>query len=205
MVFHDFRSQTASLLHSIQTHLEGTLPAFLAPSMQILHAEYSRISGYLPPELLRDMQNLRSVSFAGTPLSGSLPTELASPWLTRLAFAGSSLSGTLPTQLGMAKGLTLVDLSDTLISGTLPSELFPLSGASLRTLNVLGTRLSGMIPTSFATMGSLRHLYVPRGLTQPLRRKFCREELRLPVSHNYFWDLAAATNPRSDGPVRPLL
>ena len=41
-------------------------------------------------------------------------------------------------------------------------------------------------------MGSLRNLYVPRELTQYLRRKYCREELHLPPRFNYFWDLSAA-------------
>ena len=170
----------------------------LASTVQIMHADYTPISGHLTPEMLRGMSHLRSIGFAGTRLSGTLPTELGHQWLTRVTLQGSSISGTLPTELDNAKGLRHLDASYTSLSGTVPTELFDSTGA-LNTLNILGTQISGSLPTTFATMGSLRNLYVPRELTQYLRRKYCREELHLPPRFNYFWDLsAAALDSRSD-------
>ena len=58
---------------------------------------------------------------------------------------------------------------------------------------------------------SLRNLYVPRELTQYIRRKYCRQELHLPLRFNYFWDLAAAAldsrsrDVRGVGSARPDL
>ena len=179
-----------------QTYMEGTLPA-LAPTVQVLHADHSPISGHLTPEMVGSMTTLRSLGLAGTRLSGTLPTELGQQWLSRVTFAGmSGLSGTIPTEIGKARGLRTFDASYTSLSGTVPSELF--ESFSLHTFNILGTSISGTLPPSFATMGSLRHLYVPRELTQYLRRKYCRQELWLPPSYNYFWDLAdAAIDSRS--------
>ena len=73
----------------------------------------------------------------------------------------------------------------------MPTELFDKT-RSLETLNLYNTSLSGTLPTYFATLGSLRKLYIPRSLTQYLRAKYCRQELHLPMRFNYFWDLAAA-------------
>ena len=160
-----------------QTNIEGTLPP-LASSLQILHAEYSAISGHLTARvvaadgsLVSDLQLLRSVSFSGSSLSGTLPSELGVEWLTRATFAATSISGTIPSQLGHPKGLQLLDAARTSLSGTLPTELFERSGR-LNTINLFDTQLSGTLPTLFATLGSLRNLYVPRELTQYLRQKY---------------------------------
>ena len=172
-------------------HISGTVPTSLASTLQILDADYSSISGQSPSQLFGKLDRLRSAGFASTSLSSAIPTEFGLQWLTRARFTNTSISGSIPSQLGVPKGLRLFDASYTRLSGSVPTELFDKT-RSLETLNLYNTSLSGTLPTYFATLGSLRKLYIPRSLTQYLRAKYCRQELHLPMRFNYFWDLAAA-------------
>ena len=124
-------------------------------------------------------------------MSGTVPTQLAVQHLARLTLADTLVSGSLPQALGDARALDLLDASRSAVSGTIPANMFE-SPASLHTVSVVETRISGTLPTSIGVSESLRRLYIPRELTQLLRKKYCREELMLPLNYNYFWDLAAA-------------
>ena len=188
------------------TKISGTLPdstpkcfrwqpfcGYFPSTLQVLDAEHSQISGVLTADAFAGLKRLRVAGLAGlSSLSGTIPTQLgSSTWLTRATFSNSAISGSLPTQLGSLSSLSLFDASYTSLSGTVPTELFE-SDHKLRNLNLQSTALSGTLPSSFATLETLRYLYLPRSLTQYLRAKFCREELHLPLRFNYFWDLAAA-------------
>ena len=60
--------------------------------------------------------------------------------------------------------------------------------ASLVSLDVYGTELSGTLPSSLWA-GQLSYLYIPRRLTQMMRRQYCREKLYLPAKYNYYNNL----------------
>ena len=61
----------------------------------------------------------------------------------------------------------------------------------LVSLDVFGTQLSGTLPSSLWE-GQLSYLYIPRRLTQMLRRQYCREKLYLPAKYNYYHNMVDA-------------
>ena len=106
--------------------------------------------------------------------------------LHEIAAELTALSGTLPTQLGAIPKLTSLALSKVRLSGTIPMELN--AKGMLVSLDVYGTELSGTLPSSL-WVGQLSYLYIPRRLTQMMRRQYCREKLYLPAKYNYYNNL----------------
>ena len=189
------------------TRAEGHIPDVVGTPLQLLHLQHSRVSGTLASTLVASLTRLRSLRIAETALSGTLPTELLeASRLFDLNGEATALSGTIPTELAQGGEQHYLNLARTRISGTVPDALF--NRNSLVHLDLLDTRLSGTLPVSFAfgegcgasaALAStacgpsrLRYLYIPRELTQPMRSKWCREQLGTPPRFNYFYHMQSA-------------
>jgi hypothetical protein len=179
------------------SNISGTIPTELGRAdLQVvpgctayMHCIYAlHICTPCPPCALY-MYHMRTAPYGSCPLVHELLYELQFPNVTELheiAAELTALSGTLPTQLGAIPRLTSLALSKARLSGTIPMELN--AKGMLVSLDVYGTELSGTLPSSL-WVGQLSYLYIPRRLTQMMRRQYCREKLYLPAKYNYYNNL----------------
>ena len=115
-------------LHLGPYTISGTIPKELfdnsSGALQAYNVGHNRVSGTIPTTFGK-LQQLQHFYSESTSLSGTLPTELGSPWtsLTVLHLDQNHHSGSLPTQLGALEKLTQFTVYGNVLSGFIPSEL----------------------------------------------------------------------------------
>ena len=107
---------------------------------------------------IRLLSNLEVFNIAGTPLSGSSPTQLGRlSSLIRLDLSDTLISGILPTHLCQLPNLRWLNLHDNELSGPIPTHLGNLS-SSLRWLDLSNNYFNGSLPSELGHLTQLRHL-----------------------------------------------
>ncbi|KAJ9177303.1 hypothetical protein P3X46_012537 [Hevea brasiliensis] len=127
--------------------LNGSLPfsLFNASQLRSLDLSNNMISGELP-ETIGTLQNLEFLNLSDNALAGTLPSSLPTLHnLTTVSLNNNYFFGGLP--IGF-RAVQVLDLSSNLINGSLPQGF---GGSSLQYLNISYNKLSGPIPTEFAS------------------------------------------------------
>ena len=149
-----------------RTRMSGTLPSQYnaLTELSFLDVSESMLSGTLVSTALSasefNLFSLTSLSSfprtQGTPMSGTLPTEIGK--LTRLksglAFQDTQLSGTLPTQVGSLTALNDgIYVYNSSLSGSIPSELAVHAELGFPTLH--SNLLSGTLPSELGAFSDI--------------------------------------------------
>lgn len=112
------------------------------------------------PVWLKELKALSVLALQGTGLGGGFPEDLfALPHLSMLNLAGNKLSGPIPGQASQWRywtSLTDLDLSHNDFSGSIP-DVFDKTSILFR-LHVVGTRLTGPVPSSLKAAGTRRRV-----------------------------------------------
>lgn len=79
--------------------------------------------------------------------------------LTTLTFAGTNMSGTVPTELALLNSLTSLTLESSRFTGTLPSELSRIEGLSKLELCVVPLEtIFSLKPLFYFVFATFRHV-----------------------------------------------
>ena len=113
----------------------------------------------LIPEMLGQLNNLKSLVLYGNGLTGSIPETLGQlNNLETLDLAWNGLTGSIPKTLGQLDKLQFLRLSDNNLTGEIPAALGQLN--NLFSLYLYGNRLTGCIPATLqdVPINDFKHL-----------------------------------------------
>ncbi|CAB9501102.1 Leucine Rich Repeat [Seminavis robusta] len=185
--------------------LDGTNASGPGEVYQYLHLEGNGLRGTLPEELyllsnLRDLNmglnnglegtlstrvgqltGLQVLSFATSPISGTIPTQISQTAVSFLYLFNCRLEGSIPSELGLLSSLIEVDLAEQLLSSSIPSEL-GLLHQNLEVLFIGDQGLTGEIPNELGSLTALKEF----GLSNNLLTGTLSSELGLLRKAHYF-------------------
>mmetsp|Transcript_31940 Transcript_31940/g.52718 ORF Transcript_31940/g.52718 Transcript_31940/m.52718 type:complete len:644 (-) Transcript_31940:164-2095(-) len=142
------------------TDITGPIPLNLAEAstLKLLDISSTSVTGTLPS--LPGLQNLRTLMFESTFLSGTIPHDWGSlRQLERLSLRGVvDITGTLPSSFGWLTNLVNLDVLGTHLTGTIPE--FIGSMISLEFLNLGSTFMTGTVPTELGYLTSIGTLRI---------------------------------------------
>jgi Leucine-rich repeat (LRR) protein len=100
---------------------------------------------------------LQVLEFDANNLTGTLPDELSMlTGLTRLYITGSStspgLTGAIPNSLGQLTNMRMVALNNHQFNSSIPEAVLAGWGNSLRVMSIVGSELTGSIPTAVSNL-----------------------------------------------------
>lgn len=142
-------------------NLQGTIP----PQISLLAPTLRSISFYNNPELggsissdIGLLTNLEAITFGGTQLSGTLPTQIGqiSDSLTSFTVINTNVEGTLPTELGQLHRLQDLLLDQNYFTGTVPLELA--QATNLKNVFLAENNINGTFPVHLTTLPLLEQL-----------------------------------------------
>ncbi|KAK9907690.1 hypothetical protein WJX75_008211 [Coccomyxa subellipsoidea] len=175
-----------------QNSLTGTLPSSWAgmANLQKMDFNKNKLRGTLPPAWA-SMTQMQVLDFSYNQLTGTMPSSWASMTnLTVCSFRENTLTGALPSSWASMANMTSLEIYNNNFTGTLPPEwalLFADPTAFPPNLDLSGNRLSGMLPSSWSNMTSLRTLDLSHnnfgGTLPPSWLRLQRLEL-LDLNHN---------------------
>ncbi|GBG70971.1 hypothetical protein CBR_g8271 [Chara braunii] len=134
----------------------GVLPRNLsaAQKIEVLALGHNpSLRGNLPPNIT-GVSNLLSLSFENTSISGELPTQWSTLWLTQVVAYKTKLTGPLPSSLIGLPSLKRVELQENEMSGPLPllpTPQLPRFNGILY-LNLSQNSFSGTFPESWSDL-----------------------------------------------------
>ncbi|XP_027915412.1 probable LRR receptor-like serine/threonine-protein kinase RFK1 isoform X2 [Vigna unguiculata] len=116
------------------------------------------LPGKLPPQLVKLFPYLRKVDFAFNYLSGTIPKEWGSEYLTSISVYANNLSGEIPIELGGIINLTYLNLEANQFSGVVPPDLGNLT--KLEALILSSNKLSGKLPVTLAKLQNMKEFRI---------------------------------------------
>ena len=130
--------------------------ALLGETLVTLEILDTPLTGTLPADMAK--LKLRTLRIQGTGLRGEVPPELAklASSLEHLELPRNRLSGTIPAKLAslVANKLQVLDLSENELTGVIPADLFVKKGV-LHTVKLHGNQLYGPIPPDLCAVRTL--------------------------------------------------
>ncbi|XP_058103348.1 putative receptor-like protein kinase At3g47110 [Magnolia sinica] len=122
--------------------------------LEVLDLYSNRLRGTMPATIVNLSTHLTKLALGGSPISGSIPTDISNLYnLNRLVIGESLVTGTIPIGIGKLQNLEGLYLYINRLSGKIPSSIGNIT--RLVILCLLENRLHGSIPSSLGNCPSL--------------------------------------------------
>lgn len=132
------------------TGIEGKIPSFignLSANLSILLLHDNSITGAIPGAI-GNLPKLTVLSLLNNMLEGPIPSEILQPRLFGLYLSNNRISGEIPRSIGIARHLSVVDISYNQLQGAIPETLSNLT--ELESLYLHHNQLAGAIPSGLS-------------------------------------------------------
>ncbi len=124
------------------------------------------LNGFIPDAFF-ELPATQFVIITNNPaLTGSIPSSIGCPSLTRLDLSNNQLSGPIPNEIGGATALRFLNLSNNNINGPIPPDIGDLCDAEA--INLCCNQMEGLVPGELAMMSNVDTLILNDNMLEGL-------------------------------------